>query len=57
MIGNKIANWITNVSRNLKQNNSQTVENEQDKEIAKEKYISTEERRKNYWWSEVNIIV
>ena len=29
------------------QNNSETVTNEHDKEIPKERYISTEERQKN----------
>ena len=53
MTGNKIANevaeWydskITKASRNSKQNNSETVTNEHDKEIPKEKYLSSEERQ------------
>ena len=48
MICNKIANAvaksydgrITKVSKNSQQNNSETVTNEHDKEIPKEKYIS-----------------
>ena len=40
-IGNKIINKITKVSKN-----SETVTNEYDREIPKEKYISTEERQK-----------
>ena len=44
-IGNKIAGKITKVSRNLQQNNSETVTNEHDKEIHKERYISPEERQ------------
>ena len=53
MTGNKIANEvpesydskITKASRNSKQNNSETVTNEHDKEIPKEKYLSLEERQ------------
>ena len=53
MIGNRIAkavaksydSKITKVSRNLKQNNSDTVTNEYDQERPKEKYISSEERQ------------
>ena len=53
MTGNKIANEvaesydskITKDSRNSKQNNSETVTNEHDKEIPKEKYLSSEERQ------------
>ena len=41
---NKIANKITSVSKILQQNNSETVTNENDKEIPKERYISPEER-------------
>ena len=36
MIGNKIANKITKVSKSLQQNNSETGTNENDKEIPKE---------------------
>ena len=39
---NKIANKITRVSKILQQNNSETVTNENDKEIPKERYISSE---------------
>ena len=48
MISNKIANAVAKsydgriikVSKNSQQNNSETVTNEHDKEIPKEKYIS-----------------
>ena len=40
LIGNKIADKITKVSKKLEQNNSETVTNEHDKEILKERYIS-----------------
>ena len=56
LIGNKIANSITKVSRNSPQNNSETIRNEHDKEIPKETYISPEERQ-NYWLSKINILV
>ena len=38
---------ITKVSTNLQKNNSETVTNENDKEITKETCISPEERQKN----------
>ena len=40
LIDNKIADKITEVSKNLQQNNSETIKNEHDKEISKERYIS-----------------
>ena len=46
LIGNKIANRIMKVSRMSPQNNSETIINEYDKEIPKEKYISPEEIQK-----------
>ena len=46
LIGNKIAVKIIKVSKTSKQNNSETVKNENDKEIPKERYISPEERWK-----------
>ena len=44
MIGNKIADKITKVLKNAQQNNPETVTNENDKEIHKERYISPQER-------------
>ena len=41
-----IANKITTVSKNLQQNNSWTVTNENDQEIPKERSMSPEERQK-----------
>ena len=46
LISNKIADRITKVSKYSQQNNSETVINQNDKEIPKERYISTEKRRK-----------
>ena len=46
MIGNKIADRITEVSNNSQQNNSETVTNEHDKEMSKERSTSPEERQK-----------
>ena len=37
---------ITKVSKNALKNNSETVTNENDKEIPKKRYISPEERQK-----------
>ena len=39
MIGNEIAYKNTGVSKNSQQNNSETVTNEHDKKISKERYI------------------
>ena len=46
MIGNKIPDRIMKVSKTLRQNSSETVKIENDKEISKERYISPEERHK-----------
>ena len=39
LIDNKITGGITKVSKSWQQNNSETVTNEHDKEISKERYI------------------
>ena len=39
LIGNKIADRITKVSKNSQQNNSETLTNENDKEIYKERTL------------------
>ena len=44
LIGKEIANKI---AKNSQQNNSETVPNERDKEILKEKYVSPEERQES----------
>ena len=46
LIGNKIADTITEVSKNLQQNNSETVTNEHEKEIPKERCLSQEKKKK-----------
>ena len=45
MIGNKISNRITKVSKNSQQNNLETDANEHDIELPEEKYVSPEERK------------
>ena len=45
LIGNKIANIITRVSKNSQQKNLETVTDAHNKEILKEKYVSPEERQ------------
>ena len=45
LIGNKTPNRITKVSKKLQQNISETLTNEHDKEIPKERYVSPEERQ------------
>ena len=44
--GNEVVNKITKVSKNSQENNSERVTNENDKEISKDRYISSEERPK-----------
>ena len=46
LLGNKIAERITKISKKLQQNNSEAVTTEHDKEIPKERYMSPEERQK-----------
>ena len=46
MTGNKIVNKTIGVPKTSKQNNSETVKNENDKEIPKKRYISPEEEQK-----------
>ena len=59
LTGNRISDRIIKVSRIAPQNNSNTVKNDLDKEIPKERYyISPKERQKIiddlvliwYWW-------
>ena len=45
LIGNKIPNKITKVSKNSQQPNSETITNEHDKEIPKERCISPKKRQ------------
>ena len=49
LIDNKIADRITKFKKHLQQNDSETVSNESDKEIPKERYISSEECQKNIY--------
>ena len=46
LTGNKITDKITRVWKNSQQNNSETVANENDKQMPKERYTSLEERQK-----------
>ena len=46
LIGNKIANRMMKVSQHLQQNNSETVTNENDKDMPKGRFISPEEKHK-----------
>ena len=45
LFDNKIANRITNASKSFQRNNSATPTNEHDKEIPKERYISSVENQ------------
>ena len=45
MIGNKVPNKITRVSKDSQQNSSEIVTNEYDKEIPKDRYVSQEKRQ------------
>ena len=55
MVGNKSADRITKVSKKSSWNNS--GKNENYKEIPQEKYVSPEERQKNYWINEIKKFV
>ena len=62
MIGNKTDDIITKVSRNSPKNSSGTVTNGTenivlDRETPKERYISSEKRKKNKKWSRISIII
>ena len=46
LIGNKITNKVTKVSRSSLQNNLETITNEYDTEIPKERCVSPEKRQK-----------
>ena len=48
---------ITKVSKNSQQNNLETITNENNKEIPKERYISPEERQKIIDNLDINIIL
>ena len=61
LIGNKIADKITKILRNLPKNNWETARYEEenvrlDRGIQRERFISPGKKRK-YWWSKINIIV
>ena len=45
LIGKKIADKITNISKNSEQNNSDTVANEPDKEILKDICLRKNDRK------------
>ena len=45
MTGNKIANQITKIAKNSKQNISETVTNDHHKEIPEERYVSSKEKQ------------
>ena len=45
LISNKVANRTTKVSKKSQKNSSETVTNEHDKEIPRERYISPEKRQ------------
>ena len=55
--GNEIADKITNVSKKSQQNNSETVTNQHDKEVTKERHISPKERQKIIDNLVINIMV
>ena len=46
LIASKTAAIITKVTKTLQQNNSETITNEPNKEIRKERYITPEKRQK-----------
>ena len=54
LIGNKITDRITKICKDSQWNNSETVANEHDRKIPKERY---RRNTKNCWWSKISIIV
>ena len=56
LIGNEIADKITEVSKLSPRNISETVTNEHNKEIPKND-ISLQEKEENNWWVNINIKV
>ena len=50
LIANKTADKIMKVSKYSQENNSETVTNKHDKEILKERYISSEEKKLLMTW-------
>ena len=56
LIGNEIADKITEVSKLSLQNISETVTNEHNKEIPKND-ISLQKKEENNWWVYINIEV
>ena len=56
LIGDKMTDKFTKVSKTPSQNNSETIKNEHNKQISKKRYISPDEKTENYW-SVVNIIL
>ena len=55
LVGDKVVDAMMKVPKTSQQNNSETVTNENDKEIPKERYIS-QWKTENYCLSEINII-
>ena len=56
LIGCKIADKITNVTKNSWQNNLKTVTNEHNKEIPKKKIYISSRKKRNDWWTEIEIV-
>ena len=54
MIGNKIADKITKISKTSQQNNSETITNELDKKYVKKDTYISRRKTENYWWSKIN---
>ena len=40
----------------MQQNTKESVTNEHDKEVPKERYVSPEEKARNYWWTKIKTI-
>ena len=59
MIGNKITDRITKVSKKLQQTNSETATNENHKEMPKERYIYHQKKDKKLLmiWDQYNKVI
>ena len=52
---NKNAYEIRKGPKHSQQNNLETVTNEYNKEIPRERCVSPERKTRNYWWTEILI--
>ena len=47
---------LRKLKKNSQRNNFETVTNENDKEISKQRCISPDRKTKSYWWADFKIV-